>query len=66
MAEDLQVLNVAKWFLEKDHSKAMVEELLKCDIEIITSTEKAIKALFSNSDLTHELWLPKSVVTFKK
>lgn len=65
MAEELKVINVAKWFLEKDHSKAMVEELLKCDVEVITSTEKAVKVLFSNQDLTHELWLPKAVATFK-
>jgi len=66
MAKELQVLNVAKWFLEKDHNKAMVEELNKCDIEVLKETEKAVQLLFTSEDLTHELWAPKSVVTFKK
>jgi len=60
MAEKKEVLNVPSWILEIKYSKPMVEELLKCDIEYLEETEKAVKVLFSNENVSEEAWLPKN------
>ena len=60
------ILNVARWFLEKEHATAMVDELLKCDMEVVKSTEKAVLIRFHNENIDTEVWTPKKVVTFKK
>ena len=54
MAEKKEVLNVPSWILEIKYSKPMVEELLKCDIEYLEETEKAVKVLFSNENVSEE------------
>lgn len=72
MSDKREVLNVERWLLELKFSKKMVDELLKCDIEYVSETEKAVKLLFSSEDIQEELWVPKftkkgkEIVTFKK
>ena len=71
MAEKKVILNVEKWILEIKFSKPMVEELIKCDIEYLQETDKAVKVLFTSEEIEKEVWLPKKtkkgedIVTFK-
>lgn len=72
MSDKREVLNVPRWILDTRFSKKMVDELLKCDLEVVTETEKAVKILFTSEELQHEDWFPKKtregkdIVVFKK
>jgi len=72
MADTKKVLNVERWILELKFSKPMVDELIKCDIEFLKETEKAVQLLFTSDEVNTEVWLPKQtkdgrqIVTFKK
>lgn len=72
MSDNREVLNVPRWILDSRFSKKMVDELLKCDLEVVKETEKAVKILFTSEEVQLEDWFPKStkegkaIVVFKK